>query len=179
MYDKSLIMKAFRDMTEGTRITSNVIDKLFEMGYFDAPASRSHHLSCECGLAVHSIDVAANLKELTEGMKLHWSKEDSPIVIGLLHDVCKCDQYRHIFNGAETYKWNEDQIIKGHGDKSVMLLSTIIPLTEEEMYCIRFHMGAFSDNAEERSDYSNAVQKYGNVLWTHTADMWASHIHNK
>ena len=36
----------------------------------------------------------------------------------------------------------------GHGDKSVMIASMITKLTEEEVMCIRYHMGAFTDKAE-------------------------------
>lgn len=48
-------------------------------------------------------------------------------------------------------------------------------LTEEEIMCIRYHMGAFCDKSEW-NDYTRAVHKYTNVLWTHQADMLASHV---
>ena len=48
-------------------------------------------------------------------------------------------------------------------------------LTEEEIMCIRYHMGAFTDKEEWR-DYTNAVKNFPNVLWTHQADMLASHV---
>jgi hypothetical protein len=48
-------------------------------------------------------------------------------------------------------------------------------LTPEEVMCIRWHMGAF-DEKENWQYYSRAVNKYPNVLWTHTADMIASQI---
>nr|DAJ44414.1 MAG TPA: hypothetical protein [Caudoviricetes sp.] len=41
--------------------------------------------------------------------------------------------------------------------------------------CIRYHMGAFCDKSEW-NDYTRAVHKYTNVLWTHQADMLASHV---
>ena len=59
-----------------------------------------------------------------------------------------------------------------------MLLATLGKLTEEEVACIRYHMGAFTDK-ELWNDYTAAVRKYPNVLWTHTADMIASHIYDK
>lgn len=48
-------------------------------------------------------------------------------------------------------------------------------LTVEEIMCIRYHMGAFCDKSEW-NDYTRAVHKYTNVLWTHQADMLASHV---
>jgi len=55
-----------------------------------------------------------------------------------------------------------------------MLLSQFITLTEEEMLCIRYHMGAFEK--EEWTEYGAAIEKYQNVLWTHHADMLASRV---
>ena len=46
------------------------------------------------------------------------------------------------------------------------------------MTCIRYHMGAFIDK-EQWNDYTRAVEQYPNVLWTHTADMIASHVYMK
>lgn len=74
-------------------------------------------------------------------------------------------------------KWEYamDTLLKGHGDKSVMVLAQYFKLTEEEIMCIRYHMGAFCDKSEW-NDYTRAVHKYTNVLWTHQADMLASHV---
>ena len=57
-----------------------------------------------------------------------------------------------------------------------MVLSQIHQLTEEEVFCIRYHMGAYEK--EEWDYFDKAIRKYPNVLWTHTADMLASKIHN-
>lgn len=48
-------------------------------------------------------------------------------------------------------------------------------LTEEEICCIRYHMGIFTKDYEW-NDYTRAVRKYPNVLWTHQADMLATHV---
>lgn len=45
-----------------------------------------------------------------------------------------------------------------------------------EAACIRYHMGAFNDKSYEWNDYTRAIHKYPNVLWTHHADMIATHI---
>lgn len=92
-------------------------------------------------------------------------------------DFCVCNALKYIYrhrkkNGMED---TTDILLKGHGDKSVMLLSQFYTLTEEEVMCIRYHMGAFTDKSEW-NDYTRAVHIYPNVLWTHQADMLASHV---
>ena len=69
---------------------------------------------------------------------------------------------------------NTDCILKGHGNKSVMMLSQFINLTEEEIFCIRFHMGAYE--TDEWDAFDKAIRKYESVLWTHNADMYASKV---
>ena len=102
-----------------------------------------------------------------------------------LAHLCKMDNYQHpviaeTLGGEEIrddFKWEYamDTLLKGHGDKSVIVLAQYFKLTEEEIMCIRYHMGAFCDKSEW-NDYTRAVHKYTNVLWTHQADMLASHV---
>lgn len=145
---------------------------LINNGFFEAPASTKFHGSYEGGLFDHSYNVAKFLVSLTHKNGLIWQRPESPYIIGMFHDLCKIDQYRY---DHDHWEYNPNTLLKGHGDKSVMLLSTFMRLTEEEMLCIRFHMGAFTDK-EEWSSYTGAIHKYPNVLWTHQADMLASHV---
>lgn len=142
-------------------------------GYFDAPASTKYHGNFLGGLFYHSIAVTDALLDITENMELEWKREESPWIVGMFHDLCKMDEYETDDNGL--YVRNKDTLYQGHGDKSVMLLASWIQLTEEEVACIRYHMGAFTDKAEWGC-YTKAVAKYPNVLWTHTADMIASQV---
>ena len=153
----------------------NIVNKLVSLGYFDAPASTKYHGSYPGGLAIHSMEVRNNLYMLTDRMLLPWRERRSPHIIGLFHDLCKCDQYIMGEDGRFTY--NKDTKLKGHGDKSIILIEEElgIKLTEEEKLCIRWHMGAF-DEKENWSLYTEAIHKYPTVLWTHTADMMATHI---
>lgn len=98
---------------------------------------------------------------------------ESPYIIGMFHDICKTDNYMRDAHGK--YEYNTETLLKGHGDKSVMILASLPSLTEEEVMCIRYHMGAFTDK-EEWNNYTRAIHKYPNVLWTHHADMIAAHI---
>jgi len=161
---------------------------LKDEGFFIAPASANHHGNYQGGLFDHSYLVAERLKILTKANRLKWEHPRSPLVVGMFHDLCKIDQYIAVvdepgvemFGGeikGRTYKfeYNDDCLIAGHGDKSVMYLAQHMKLTPEEVICIRWHMGAF-DEKSNWEYYSKAVKRYPNVLWTHTADMIASQI---
>jgi hypothetical protein len=115
------------------------------------------------------------LVDLSIKNELKWQRPASPFIIGMLHDLCKIDNYIPVKSEEVPYKYNTETDLKGHGDKSVMMLASHIQLTEEEVMCIRYHMGAFTDK-EEWNDYTRAVHKYPNVLWTHQADMLSSHV---
>lgn len=166
-------------------VSSDMLKYLSLNHFFTAPASTKYHGNYEGGLFDHSFAVAKFLVRLTEDNHLTWKNPRSPYVVGMFHDLCKIDQYRHpasrlIADGVtvvDSFKWeyNPDTLLKGHGDKSVMLLSQFYTLTDEEIMCIRYHMGAFTDK-DEWNDYTRAVRNYPNVLWTHQADMLASHV---
>ena len=164
-------------------------ETLEKWGFFDAPASTRYHGNYEGGLFDHSFAVANTLSDLTKRNDLIWQSNRSPWIIGMFHDLCKIDQYRHPGTGEiidgdkcspvydeQAWEYNTDTLLKGHGDKSVMRCASLLQLTEEEVMCICYHMGAFTDKEEWR-DYTRAVRRYPNVLWTHHADMIASHVH--
>lgn len=167
----------------------DITERLTESGFFTAPASTKYHGAYEGGLFDHSRNVTSVLVTLTHYNDLEWQRPESPYIIGMFHDICKQDQYRHspgdtIYSAAgmefraedeNRWEYEPDTLLKGHGDKSVMLLSGYLSLTMEEILCIRYHMGAFVDQ-KEWNDYTRAIHKYPNVLWTHTADMIAAHI---
>jgi len=152
-------------------LTGDQIYILDEAGFFDAPASTKYHGDYEGGLFDHSLEVTNALIYLTERLQLPWEREKSPLIVGMFHDLCKVDQY---IEGVDGYEHNPHVLLKGHGEKSVMMLSNFMSLTEEEIMCIRYHMGAYNTN--EWDQYDLAIRKYPNVLFTHTADMMASKI---
>ena len=112
------------------------------------------------------------LLNLTEKLNLKWKYDVSPCIVGLFHDLCKCDNY--IFDKkTNSYIHNSEITMNGHGEKSVILAQTLMNLTEEEILCIRWHMGAY-DEKENWKILNSAIEEYPNVLYTHTADMLAS-----
>jgi HD superfamily phosphohydrolase YqeK len=164
-------------------VSAETITWLENNGFFTAPASTKYHGNYEGGLFDHSLAVMNALVELTENNGLIWGRKRSPYIVGMFHDLCKIDQYRvdnsepYTVGEPTRYIYRTDTLLKGHGDKSVMLLSQHLKLTEEEVLCIRYHMGAFTEK-EEWSDYTRAIHECPTVLWTHQADMIASHVHN-
>lgn len=166
-----------------------LISDLKATGFFTAPASAKYHGAFDGGLFEHSRNVTEVLIALTKDNHLLWQRPESPYIIGMFHDLCKIDLYRHPevappmivdgheFHAVDVTKWehNPDIPLKGHGDKSVMLLSQYLRLTFEEILCMRYHMGAFVDQ-KEWGDYTRAIRQCNNVLWTHHADMIASHV---
>jgi len=166
-------------------ISPHFISWLMENGFFNAPASTKYHGNVEGGLYQHSEAVMDVLVDFTNRGLISWEHPRSPYIIGMFHDLCKIDQYRHpekghIIDGStvvdnSTWEYNPNTLYKGHGEKSVLLLSQFMSLTPEEVACITYHMGAFTDK-EDWKYYSAAVEQYPTVLWTHTADMIASKI---
>ena len=102
-----------------------------------------------------------------------WQRERSPFIVGMFHDLCKLDNY--VKSDHEEWEYNNATLLPGHGKKSVILLQRYMKLTEEEILCVRWHMGAF-DNKENWNSYGRACTRYPNVLYTHTADMIAARI---
>ena len=161
----------FREMM--SFIPEEDIERLIDGGYFTAPASTKYHGNYEGGLFDHSYAVANALVDMTFRNRLKWSDPRSPWVVGMFHDLCKMDSYT--LNPLGYYEYKTDTLHKGHGEKSIILLSTYLSLTIEEAACIRYHMGAFTDK-EEWGEYTRAINLFPNVLWTHHADMIATHI---
>jgi len=157
----------------GERATYEFIDWLDSIGYFDCPASISHHGNVNGGLFSHCLLVANQLNNLTKKLNLKWDMPDSPYIVGLLHDICKCDDY--VLNNDLKWEYNKNKKMDGHGDKSILMLSGHFDLTPQESKCIQFHMGSFTDK-EQWKYYCNAIKEEPNVLYTHMADMIASQI---
>jgi len=144
---RRLIKMARRVGTDGIlRIFAN-------SDYFTSPASSryEYHGCHRGGLAYHSLKVYEMMDRLNRENRLGFD-ESSLILVGLMHDICKCDQYYvNYLKDEVTVSDKRPYIIKdefpiGHGEKSVIrLLEAGVTMTQEEMIGIRYHMGPFDD----------------------------------
>ena len=165
------------------------MDKLIEFleksDFFKAPASTRFHGDHEGGLAEHSFKVYEILKEKVKIAGLDIP-EETIIISALLHDICKTNFYKIDYRNAKNslgvwekvpYYTIEDTIPYGHGEKSVMMLTEYIKLTNDEKYSIRWHMG-FSEPKELYGTLGQAFAKYPLALLLHEADLEATYFFN-
>lgn len=158
----------------GNHITSGIVIELQHRGFFIKPASIHHHGQYDGALFDHSYEVTKALVNMTEKLGLEWKLERSPYIVGMFHDLCKLDNYVKS-EGDEAWEYNNATLLPGHGEKSVIFAQELMKLTDEEIYCIRWHMGAF-DSKDNWNSYGRACTMFPNVLYTHTADMVAARI---
>lgn len=166
----------------------NLIAFLEGSDFFTAPASSKYHLSKPGGLVEHSLNVYNLLEGKLEGFWIVyglWLKEkvpktphpnDSIIIIGLLHDLCKIGLYKEGGEPELPIVYSvDDSFPLGHGEKSVSIIQEYIKLTNEERLAIRWHMGPFGLSQEDMLFYREA-QKMPLVTLLFTADYEASNI---
>ena len=162
-----------------------------ETDFFDAPASAQFHGDFDGGLAVHSMNVYKLLKNFTKN--IGYDREDSLIIAGLLHDVCKANFYtkgkknvKVLDERTGRYEWVEeeyyatdDSFPMGHGEKSVFLIMRHIQLTDDEAMAIRWHMGGYDDTARSflgGKAQSAAYRMYPLAPALSIADMYATYF---
>ena len=183
-------------LSTGRKGIEKVVEYLEKAGFYIAPASAGHHLNRDNGLLEHSLHVyhvASRLRTQMLEMRPELSerlKEDSVIIVSLLHDICKTNiykkaqRYRKDANGRwETYDGYETDYSRfpvGHGEKSViMLLRLGLELTNDEIVAIRWHMSAWDlafQSNEQKGNISKAFDHFPLASVLQCADMLASHI---
>ena len=185
-------------------IQRNGIDALLEYlktktDFFEAPSSTSFHLNEPGGLCRHSLNVFETLLTLyTSLVEPRIEDGTSPFadtvstesiaVVALFHDVCKANTYR------PTERWKKDANGRwmsypgyevndsfpfGHGEKSCVVIHWFLPLRQEELLAIRWHMGAWGINLnsfEDTKSYDVANKQYPLVGIIQCADNIAANI---
>lgn len=172
-----------------------------ETDFFTAPASTRFHGNYPSGLVEHSIATCLNLRRLSQTFPEAFEGigNDSIVIAGLLHDVCKANFYAVEMRNTKVYSpdgskrdagghfdWIakptyvvRDQNPLGHGEKSVILLQQHITLTPQEIYAIRFHMGGF-DSSVKGGDHAltDAYNAFPFAAAVHMADLADAYITN-
>ncbi len=181
---------------------NKLVDFIRKSDFYTAPASSKYHNCHEGGLVEHSLNVYKCLvdKKSSDIWKEQFKdiKDESLIVIALLHDLCKTFTYEVEFKNKKVYSeqgtksdskgrfdWEtvvgytiNDKYPYGHGEKSVMMVEQFIKLTPLERYAIRWHMG-FTEPKESWNTLSAAIRKYPIILALHEADLEATYILEK
>ena len=185
MTSKDLFIELLQTACEDRFDTTKFIDYLQnQTDFFEAPASTKFHLSVAGGLVEHSLDVYKALSILCKTFYPEC-KDSTIVLVALLHDLCKVNFYKQeLRNVKEDGRWVaklqyvvDDELPIGHGEKSViMLLRQGVPLTDEEIYAIRWHMSGF-DNAFRGGEQAlgNAYKKSKLVVLLQAADLIATH----
>lgn len=181
------LKKEFRELllSTGRDGMEDLLEWLEGTDFYIAPASTSNHGAYESGLLFHSMNVYKVLKNFNKNIKCE--REDSLVIAGLLHDVCKTNLYvKGTRNVKVDGRWTEkevymieDELPIGHGEKSVYLLMKHIDLTEEEAIAIRWHMSGYDDAARSYiggRTQSNAFGKYPLAPGLAVADMYATYF---
>ena len=164
--------------------TERLIEWLCTTDFFTAPASTKYHGSYEQGLVEHSINVYT---ELTTSKNAKMFSSESIIKVALLHDICKANFYTVDYKNAKINgQWErvlfyavKDDFPYGHGEKSVLLASRFIDLTDDETMAIRWHMGAFDEAVKGGFNLSQVYEKYPLAVELHIADLRASYLVEK
>lgn len=163
----------------------NLLEFLEKSDFYKAPASTRFHGCKEQGLLEHSLKVYEILEEKMKHTPIEVNiPEESIRITALLHDVCKTNYYAVDYRNAKNalgvwekvpYYKVDDTIPYGHGEKSVMMISEFIKLTNDEKYAIRWHMG-YTEPKELYGTIGIAYTKYPFALLTHEADLEATYF---
>lgn len=151
---------------------------LVNSDFFSCPASQYYHANYPGGLAWHSVNLTKIALGLNKIYKTNIS-EESIIISGLCHDLCKIGNYN-----IET-KWKKDDKGKWvsyktygnnnlpqcqHGPQSALIAARYIRLKEIEEQAICWHMGSFNQSTQENKVMGNAIGKNNLILIIQHAD---------
>lgn len=177
----------FSKLMNPCSLSLDFVEWLSNVGFFTAPAHTKGRGAFAGGLYDHSKAVAISLSRLTDGLKLEWQRPESPLIIGMFHELYKVGLFREVIDDEGVVMFGEeepqrrvvhyeldDPILKGYGEKSIMHLSKFMTLTPEEVYCIRFHSGPTPRDGADL--FGRAIELFPNVLFTYTAYMMAPRL---
>ncbi len=157
-------------------------------GLFKTPASTKYHLCVERGLVIHSVSVCKLALKLKTGL-LPDVTDESIILCALFHDAHKVtDGFSHatylktknynpekdISYYNKPYDWNKEQMSFSGAQKSLLLVSKFVDLTQDEMQAIAYHDGPYVPSWEDIK-----YDAYPLTLLIHFSDMWSTWVMEK
>ena len=181
-----------------------LLDWMKSADFFTAPASRQYHLCVPGGLCQHSLNVYSRLVKLLSdhyGANSPYN-EETVAIVALLHDLCKVNLFKESWKNQKTYDpekvaaangynvkhdaagnfiWesvptyvHDEELIFGHGEKSVFLIMTVMKLGIAEAQAIRFHMA--SRKSEDKDLVGKVYEQNPLAFFLHVADEMATYF---
>lgn len=177
----------FSKLMNPCSLSLDFVEWLTDIGFFTAPANIKLRGAYAGGLYDHSKAVAVSLMNLTNGLNLKWTRPQSPLIIGMFHELYKAGLFKEVIDNEGVVMFGEEDpqgrvvhyelnnpVLNGHGEKSIMELSKFMTLTPEEIYCIRFHSGPTPRDGADL--FGRAIELFPNVLFTYTAYTMAARL---
>lgn len=172
---KAFISNLKKIERDESKIT-NLINFLYELGFFESPASTRFHLAEKGGLLKHSLNVLYQYKIFMKMFDIEI-EESSMIITCLLHDLCKAGLY---IGEKKPYEYNKQIGKEGHARLSIQRIERFILLKPIEKRMIKFHMGIYYTKesnpfyGEYSIDELKTAFNDNRVFLMHCADMFSS-----
>ena len=156
--------------------------------YLTAPASTRFHMSRECGLVEHTVNVGETLLRIKAQLAPQISDE-SCVLVALLHDLGKAGmpgeplylknqpterQRQYGYGPTWPYSFNDKLLYMSVPLRSLYLSLPYIDLTEEETQAIMYHDGQYIED-----NRSVATKECPLTLLLHYADNWSAFVLEK
>ena len=156
-----------------------------ETAYLTAPASTKFHLCKEGGLLEHSVNVAENLLKIKNVLAPEISDE-SCVIVGLLHDLGKAGmpgnpqylknepspkQKAYGYPASKPYRFNNDLLYLSVPVRSLYLVASRFPLTEDEVQAIVYHDGQYVEDNRSVATHEEKL-----TLLLQYADNWSGFV---
>ncbi len=201
--NKEYFLDLVRSIEREGMNTERLVAQLEGSDFFVAPASAMYHNAFKGGLCAHSLNVYKTLVDMCNAM---YPDNTCPYdgntlkIVALFHDFDKMNKYectvmnKKVYSEAGTkydqmgkYDWVSvagykkkdaaDIFLLGtHGENSVYMTETFIPLTTEEHCAILNHHSSY-DNHE--LNITPIFNRYSLACLLHLADMAATYIKEK
>lgn len=153
----------------------------YRTSWLTSPASTRFHMAQEGGLVEHSLNVATTLLKLRRLLAPGIS-EESCIIAALYHDVGKVgaagkpyylpnENLWEVKNRGILYQINKDLVHMDLPTRSLFLVASYVPLTDEEAQAIRYHDGQY---IEENKSAAHREEKLTRLL--QYADNWSGGV---
>lgn len=156
--------------------------------YLTTPASTKYHLCKENGLLEHSVNVAETLLKMKNQLAPEISDE-SCIIVALLHDLGKAGmpgEPQYLKNEPSEkqktagylptfpYRFNSNLLYLSVPVRSLYLVASRFPLTQEEVQAIVYHDGQYVDDNKSVANKEKPL-----TLLLQYADNWSGFIIEK